>query len=86
MKTDGLHLTLESANTMAKEITKTIRENEEDQDMEEDITINPKKRQLLIPAKWQLSPPAKWQISIPAKWQLSSSAKRQLKPTIKWKL
>ena len=41
MKPDGLHLTLESANTMAKEIAKTIRENKKDQDSEEEITITP---------------------------------------------
>ena len=41
MKPDGLHLTLESANTMAKEIAKTIRENKEDQESEEEITNPP---------------------------------------------
>ena len=46
MKPDGLHLTLESANTMAKEIAKTIRENKEDQDSEEEITNPPEEENL----------------------------------------
>ena len=46
MKPDGLHRTLELANTMAKEIAKTIRENKEDQDSEEEITNPPEEENL----------------------------------------
>ena len=51
MKLDGSHLSLESADTMDKEIAKTIRENEGDQDQEQEITINPKEEDFQSIAK-----------------------------------